>query len=143
MNKDKLLIILIPIGIIITSIVIIIMILIGYAFINTLTYPGFTDDMIVNKVDSPDSNHYAKIYYRTFGATAPNVILISICDTNNKCKVIYYNKEKEGDLTIEYSNDDSYVITNTAFKWIDNETIEFNTYTLNIYKDKYDFRRNS
>lgn len=63
--------------------------------------------------------------------------MIEICIINDNCKIIYYNKEQNGDF-LNYSDSKKIGVN---FRWIDNDEININDFIININDGFYDFRR--
>ena len=85
---------------------------------------GDIKDEFLESVSSPNGKYRIDVYRTNCGATCSFGILGELCDTKNKCKEIYRG----------YKEYNSYVY------WIDNENIFINNKTLNVFKDKYDYR---
>ena len=81
---------------------------------------------LLGKYDSPDSKHTINIYLGNGHATVDFSIVGELVDNSTKrIKNIYF----------------AYHEYEATVKWIDNETVIINDHKLNIYKDKYDWRK--
>lgn len=125
------------IRIIFVTIEIFLLLIILYAIYKNYSYPVFSSDELALSIKSPDEKKVAKIYHKKNGATVPNIVMIEICIINDNCKIIYYNKEQNGDF-LNYSDSKKIGVN---FRWIDNDEININDFIININDGFYDFRR--
>ncbi|PID16258.1 hypothetical protein CSV62_15775 [Sporosarcina sp. P35] len=81
----------------------------------------------VTEETSPDGKYTVKVYVTNGGATVPYAIRGELVfnQENNKTKNIYWNYKE-----------DTVIIT-----WTDNDTVVINGHTLNVPKDKFNFRQ--
>ena len=111
---------------IISSIVLIITttIIIYYAYI-ILKFSNFGGDFspkIVDSIDSPNERYTMNIYFLDGGPISADSEIVEILDhKKNKKWNLYY--ENKGNLK--------------EYKWINNDSININGETINIYKDTY------
>lgn len=80
---------------------------------------------LIESVTSPDEKYTIKTYLINCGATVDWSVKADLCDENDECKQIY----------------NCYHENASSVYWIDDETVFINNKTLNIHKDKYDWRR--
>ena len=102
-------------------------IIFGFLFLFLFCLTGCNSacsEELLESVPSPDGKYTIKTYLINCGATVDWSVRADLCDENNKCKEIY----------------NCYHENESSVQWIDNETISINNKTLNIYKDKYDWR---
>ena len=117
-------------------IIIVFIILTLFVVSYSYSYPKYSENLMIFEIKSPNGDNTAKVYHKLNGATVPNMLLIKICSNHNKCRIIYYNKERIDDFI--KNEDESYSLN---FKWIDDDKILINNYIIDIKDGIYDFRR--
>lgn len=95
-------------------------------FIFILSIILYSDKVeLLSSTISPNGKYRIDTFRSNCGATCSFGIIGELCDNKNKCKEIYRGYK-------EYS---SYVY------WIDNKTIFINNKILNVFTEKYDYRK--
>lgn len=109
--------------------------LVGLLFIGLLSYGVYWAFFDMNRLptgeylteeSSPDGSYTLKVYVANGGATTSYTVRGELVfnQKNRKAKNIYWNhKEDSADI-----------------KWLDNDTVMINEHSLDVPKDKFDFR---
>lgn len=84
--------------------------------------------IFISSVNSPNNEYTVKSYLYNGGATTGYAVRVELINNKtDKTKNIYW----------QYKIDKSEIV------WLDNETVRINGIKLNIYKDRYDWRRHN
>ncbi|MEK3979837.1 DUF5412 domain-containing protein [Psychrobacillus sp. FSL K6-2836] len=121
--KRKLKIILLVVGVPITLSVVLLGILVYTFFISMESLPK---GEFLTEESSPDGKYTLKAYVTNGGATTSYAIRGELVfnEKNEETKNIYWNYREEV----------------AEISWVDNDTVIINNRTLNVPKEKYDFR---
>lgn len=109
--------------IIVIIIVLVIVYAIYYFFYNTSNLP---EGDLIESIKSPTDEYKLNSYFINGGSLSGDAIRVEL--TNNKTskrKNIYWG----------------YPESTANIKWINEDTVEINGHTLNIHKDRYDWRK--
>lgn len=121
--KRKIKIVLLVIGVPLTLIVVLLGIFVYTFFVSMESLPK---GEFLTEESSPDGKYTLKAYVTNGGATTSYAIRGELIfnEKKGKTKNIYWNYREEV----------------AEISWIDNDTVLINNRTLNVPKDKYDFR---
>ena len=86
---------------------------------------GCKSKELIASVESPNKEYVINAYLLNCGATCSFEVVAELCGSLNKCQEIYD----------EYRQDEAVI------NWIDNENVSINGRVLNIFKDKYDYKK--
>lgn len=108
--------------------IIMVLIIIGFAYINTVIYSmkNLPEGVYISESTSPEKTFTIKVYYCDGGATTSDAI---------RCEVVINENNSKENIYWEYG------VTNANIEWIDDNTVEINSHQIEVPNGRYDGRK--
>ncbi len=106
------------------SFVVLFAIIISLLFFQQCNMENIDGGEFIESISSPNNDYLLNAYFIDGGPISGDGIRVELVNKKtNRTKNIYYD----------------YPVSNVSMEWIDDHTVKINDYTMNIYKDTYNW----